>query len=416
MSDSPRTRNPEPETQNPTPTLIPDPCSLIPLRIDRLVYGGDGIGRDANGRTVFVPGVAAGERVTVEIVEEKPNFARARLVEVIESSLARRDAPCPHFGVCGGCQLQYLDYAEQARVKAEFVREALTRVGRIAWETPIPIVTADEWGYRNRVQFKFAPDGDRTKVGFYIAGSNELREVAACPLLAPPLDTALKKLKTDARPFQAKTLDLACGDEGAAVASDDRFGLPVGAVSRRIGDFTYRHDAKCFFQVNRFLAEALVKEAVPDDLAGGRVAVDLYAGVGLFTLPLARRFGTVHAVEEAPSSGKFALENLAANGVENVKYVGRSCERWLREAGLKLAGKVDFLLVDPPRAGLTNTVRAGVAELKPGRLTYVSCDPTTLARDAKFFIEKGYRLESVVALDLFPQTFHVETVAKFSLN
>ncbi len=386
------------------------------LTIERLVYGGDGIARDADGRTVFVPGVAAGERVSVEIVEEKPNFARARLVEILEPSSSRRVAPCPHFGVCGGCQVQYLDYAEQARVKAEFVREALTRVGRIAWETPIPIVTADEWGYRNRVQFKFAPDGDSAKVGFYVAGSNDLREVESCPLLVPPLDAALAKLKADGQPFRSKTLDLACGDGDAVVASDDRFGLPVGAVSRRIGDFTYRHDAKCFFQVNRFLAEALVQEAVPDNLAGGRTAVDLYAGVGLFTLPLARRFDRVHAVEEAPSSGKFALENLSANRIENVTYAARSCERWLREAGLKLAGKVDFLLVDPPRAGLTNAVRAGVAELKPRRLTYVSCDPTTLARDAKFFIEKGYRLETVTALDLFPQTFHVETVATFSLG
>lgn len=388
----------------------------LELTIERLVYGGDGIARDADGRTVFVPGVAAGERVSVEIVEEKTNFARARLIEVLEPSPSRRVAPCPHFGICGGCQVQYLDYAEQARVKAEFVREALTRVGRIAWETPIPIVTADEWGYRNRVQFKFAPDGDRARIGFYVAGSNDLREVESCPLLAPPLDGALAKLRVGGQPFRSKTLDLACGDGDEVVASDDRFGLPVGAVSRRIGDFIYRHDAKCFFQVNRFLAEALVKQAVPDDLAGGRLAVDLYAGVGLFTLPLARRFDRVHAVEEAPSSGKFALENLAANRIENVTCAARSCERWLRESGLKLAGKVDFLLVDPPRAGLTNAVRAGVAELKPRRLTYVSCDPTTLARDAKFFIEKGYRLETVTALDLFPQTFHVETVATFSLG
>jgi 23S rRNA (uracil1939-C5)-methyltransferase len=387
------------------------------IRIERLVYGGDGLGRDADGRAIFAPGALPGELVRVEIVETHATFARARLVETLEPSPLRRVPPCQYYGECGGCQLQHAAYEAQIAAKREFIREAFTRIGRIAWDAPIPVLAGPEWEYRGRAQFKIAPGQapNHAKFGFYRAGANDLCEIDACRLLAPPLNHALDALRRSPEPAAAKAVSFALGDADnrgapAISASPPGFGFTDAPVTQRIGEFTYAHDAGGFFQVNLPLVETLVHEAVLKWPDSGRTAIDLYAGAGLFTLPLARRFETVRSVEESSASSAYAVKNCSLNGIRNVSCVNQSVERWLM--GADFAQSVPLILIDPPRAGLTKAARHGIARLAPGKITYVSCDPTTLARDVRFFTDRGYRLESVVGIDLFPQTYHVETVVR----
>lgn len=387
----------------------------LELRIERLVAGGDGLAHLPDGRAVFVPYVAPGELVRIQLVEEKPTFARGRLLEVLQSAAARRPAPCPHYGVCGGCQLQHLDYAAQVEVKRAFIREALLRLGQIAWESSIPMRTGAEWGYRSRVQFKLSVGGDRWRAGFYAAGTNEICEIETCPLLAPPLAELPPKLRrpgTGTPP--GKVLDVALGDGEALSASAPVAALPTQPITRRIADFVYAYDARCFFQVNWGLVEALVAEVVPETMPSGGLALDLYAGVGLFTLPLARRFRQVIAVEVSPHAVAFARENVRRNAAANVQIVAEDCGRWLQTQAAALNRRVDWLVADPPRAGLDNAVRRGVAAIRPRRITYVSCHPAALARDLKFLLAHGYQLTGLVGLDLFPQTAHVEVVAQLA--
>ncbi|MFQ3581765.1 class I SAM-dependent RNA methyltransferase [Chloracidobacterium validum] len=387
----------------------------LELRIERLVAGGEGLAHLPDGRAVFVPQVAPGELVRVRIVEEKPTFARGQLIEVIEASTARRSAPCPHYGDCGGCQLQHLHYAAQVEAKQDVIREALLRLGHINWREAIPIITGDEWAYRGRVQFKLLPTGERIRVGFYAGGTNDLCDIETCLLLAPPLAALPGILRQRATPpFPSKTLDIALGEDNALSASAPVAALPTSPITQRIGDFVYAYDARCFFQVNSNLVAALVREVVPTGPLPGGLALDLYAGVGLFTLPLSRWFAQVLAIEASPNAAAFARENLTRNNITNVQVMTDDCGRWLQRRAAAFTGRVDWLVVDPPRAGLDNTVRKGIVTIRPRRMTYVSCHPATLARDLKFLLAHGYQLTKLVGLDLFPQTAHVEVVVQLA--
>ena len=385
----------------------------LELWIERLVAGGEGLAHLPDGRAVFIPQTAPGELVRVRLVEEKPTFARGRLLEVLQPSPVRRAAPCPHYGTCGGCQLQHVQYAAQVEAKQAFIREALLRLGQIAWDGPIPMRTGPEWGYRSRVQFKLDVDGHRLRVGFYTSGTNDLCDIETCPLLAPPLARLPAVLRQQAPSSLAgKTLDIALGDDDGLSAFPAFADLPGRPVTRRIGHFVYTYDARCFFQVNRELVAALVAEVVPDDLPFGGLALDLYAGVGLFTLPLARKFRQVLAIEASPNAVAFARENIRHNQLTNAQVVAEDCARWMQMRAAAFTDRVDWLVADPPRAGLDSAVRTGLVTIRPRQIVYVSCHPATLARDLKVLLAHGYRLTKLVGLDLFPQTAHVEVVAQ----
>lgn len=219
----------------------------LELWIERLVAGGEGLAHLPDGRAVFIPQTAPGELVRVRLVEEKPTFARGRLLEVLQPSPVRRAAPCPHYGTCGGCQLQHVQYAAQVEAKQAFIREALLRLGQIAWDGPIPMRTGPEWGYRSRVQFKLDVDGHRLRVGFYTSGTNDLCDIETCPLLAPPLARLPAVLRQQAPSSLAgKTLDIALGDDDGLSAFPAFADLPGRPVTRRIGHFVYTYDARCF--------------------------------------------------------------------------------------------------------------------------------------------------------------------------
>jgi 23S rRNA (uracil1939-C5)-methyltransferase len=384
------------------------------ITMEKIVYGGDGLGR-VKGQAVFVPFAAPGDQLRVRITNIERNFARGEIVEIVAPSRSRRAAPCPHFGVCGGCQLQHLQYAAQLATKAEFIRESLRRMGGIDWQKEIEVLAADEFGYRSRAEIKV--NGEQ--IGFYKANSHDICEVTECPILLPAANAELMKLHQlpNLLPSRATRVYLTIGDdqtlatpatgENARAAEIDA----QGTLHQTIAGINYRFGVRTFFQSNRLLVERLVATAIED--AKGQVAFDLYAGAGLFSLQLAQVFAQVYAVEGSKISSKHGLKNAQAHRVRNVIYETMSVEAWLKFQAPKLP-RLDFVLLDPPRAGAGEAVIQRLLALKPTRIHYVSCDPTTLARDLKLLTKAKYQIDSITALDMFPQTYHVETVVKLT--
>ncbi|HLF83613.1 MAG TPA: class I SAM-dependent RNA methyltransferase, partial [Blastocatellia bacterium] len=366
-----------------------------------------------DGLAIFVPYAAPGERLRVRITERKKNFARGVIDRILEPSPSRRDPPCQYFGDCGGCQLQHISYEAQLESKIGFVRDALERIGRIDWPHEIRIRHAAEFGYRSRAQVKI--DRRAGRVGFNRAASNAVCDVTSCPILVPELDEALRSLwsalgrATDNNRGLPNRLqvEMAAGESGVSFepALD---GLPGGALQRTVKDAIYSFSASTFFQGNPSLLDELVNEAVGE--TSGDLAIDLYAGVGLFTIQLARRFSRVIGVEADTAAAEFARENINANQNANVEFHNSPAALWLKSFVEAKSPRPDLVILDPPRNGAAEAI-THIVGLNPARITYVSCDPTTLARDLRTLLDSGHELTRITAIDLFPQTYHVETVA-----
>jgi 23S rRNA (uracil1939-C5)-methyltransferase len=413
---------------------------VVELVIEKLVFGGEGFGRHA-GRAVFVPFTAPGERVRARITRVEKGWARGAIETVLVASRDRRSPPCPHFGACGGCQLQHLEHRAQLAAKAEFVREALRRIGKIAWDREIEVRSASELGYRSRAELQIARDASgRGSIGYFAASSHDVCAVDRCPILAPELEREVRELRAHPEriPADAARVHLAAGDGGARAEFDDDRGEPArelpaeqrqphGAEQRephstepleshssrplvqRIRGLDYRLDARSFFQANRDLVGPLIDVSVADSC--GSVAIDLYSGVGLFSLALARSFTAVLAIEGDPVASELGRVNARENQLANVMCESLPVEEWL-ESRARARVRPDLVLLDPPRAGAGARVIDGILRLEPAAITYVSCDPTTLARDLARLVDREWRVASIDALDMFPQTYHVETVAR----
>ncbi|MGH9802712.1 MAG: class I SAM-dependent RNA methyltransferase [Blastocatellia bacterium] len=390
------------------------------VAIEKLVYGGDGLAH-IGSQAVFVPLAAVGDRLLVRITEVERNYARGVIEEIIEASPSRRVPPCERFGDCGGCQLQHLSYAAQLEAKVAFVRESLRRIGSIDWDGEIAIRSAEEFGYRSRAELKVAHDSTgHTRIGYYRPATQEVCEVEKCLVLIPAANRELHRLYTEPSliPNDATRVHFTVGDEEVIVTpatgengkSEAVDGL--GTAYQRIGGINYGFGVRSFFQGNRLLVEELIRTAIAD--ASGKLAVDLYAGVGLFSLQLAKSFDQVYAVEGNRSAATHGMDNAKANSVSNVKYEAVSVEAWLKYKSVELPCP-DFVLLDPPRAGAGAQVMERLAAMAAPQISYVSCDPATLARDLRLLMNYGYRIDSITALDMFPQTFHVETVVRLRI-
>ena len=261
----------------------------------------------------------------------------------------------------------------------------------------------------------------RGRLGYFARGSNEVCDVEYCAVLVPKLQETLERVRKEIKVEtagalpQLRHIEAVSGDEGVSVATGDidLAGFNAANVSRRIGNETYHFSAEGFFQINHELLEPLINEAISD--IKGKTAIDLYCGVGLFTLPLARRFELVVGIETNGRATECARQNLESAKLENARIVTSRAGDWLKKHSLSF-DSVDFLLLDPPRTGAENREIEGIVALHPRQVAYVSCDPATLARDLKKLIAGGYTLDSVTAFDMFPQTHHVETVVRLSRN
>lgn len=392
------------------------------VHAEKWVYGGQTLSRDA-GQVILTPFALPGEQITVLPVRRKPGLLEARLVSIDAAAAERIDPRCPLFTRCGGCDYQHAPYEYQLARKAEIVREVFRRVGKFEAPEPARVLTGEPWGYRNRVQFHIT----KGQIGYQAAGSHQLVALDGdCPIAAPALNQALaglrKALPHRMWPRFVRSLELFTNgketllnigetDGGQRVARSFFDWIPqqvpganLGALEYEAGGHTYRVSHGSFFQTNRFLVEALCEEALRH--ATGERALELYAGVGLFTLPLARKVVHLDAVESSASAVRDLEFNLA-RAKAAAKPHRASADLFLET----LAPGHDFVLADPPRSGLGKTVVKQLLRLAPRRVTLVSCDPATQARDLAALLAGGYQLAEYALADLFPHTFHIETVA-----
>ena len=392
------------------------------ITVEKLVYGGEGLGR-LEGRAVLAPFVLPGERARVRGVSEKPGLVRAGLLEVLAAAPERVAPPCPYFMRCGGCHYQHAPYEMQLALKRGILEDQLRRIGKIA-PSEIGVVAGEPWGYRNRVQLHIA----KGALGYRESQSRKLCPIEKCPIGSPAINGAiaiLREMLSDPRwPRFLRTIELFTNEtemqlnvlETAHPIARRFFdwcaeripGLVSGALDYHALGHVWRVSYGSFFQVNRFLIEKLVETAL--DGAEGQTALDLYAGVGLFSLALAQRFASVTAVESGARAAGDLRFNAERAGLE-LRVEQTDAEAWLEQ----LETAPDFVLLDPPRAGIGRRMVERLARLRPPRLAIVSCDPATLARDLAGLTGAGYRIERLTLVDLFPQTYHLETVARLAI-
>ncbi len=384
------------------------------VTIEKLVAGGDGLAR-YGGAPIFVPRSAPGDRLRVRLTERRPDYGRAEILEVLEPGPGRREPPCPFFVRCGGCDLQHLEDGLQVRAKAAAVVETLLRIAGLQPPEDLRVIAGDSWAWRLRTQLHVEPAagaGELPAVGYFERSSHELVAVDRCPILVPELEALLPGLPALLAEGGRvpRRLDLAAGDGGEVTAAPPVEGLPHGEVAVAVGSYTYRFDARCFFQGHRSLLPELIEATLGAPAAGGEIAFDLYCGVGLFTLPLAARYRQVIGVEGDRLAVRYARRNARRNGCGGVEIEGRAVESWI---GLLPEG-ADRVVADPPRTGLKGRVLDVLLERAPKRITYVSCHPAALARDLKL-LKQRYDLESLALADLFPQTGHMEAIVQLKL-
>ncbi len=384
---------------------------LLEVEIMKIVPRGFGLAF-AEELTIFVALAVAGDKLAVRLTEIKGRTAFAEIDKVIAPSPQRIDPPCPYVGRCGGCDFQQMTYAAQLEAKVGIIRDNLHRIGKIEYEREIEVIPSpQEFGYRLRAQWHI--DRDKREIGYYERNSRNLIPIEHCPILTPELDQALQDVRADidwASFWPEKgAIDAACGDGSEVSLFSEQFDLDVREITVAAAGETFSFGANAFFQGNRYLIEKLVETAIGD--AEGDQALDLYSGVGLFTIPLARRFRKVTAVEDYPLAVEYAAKNVTSAGVSNVKIVKKPVGQFLAEKG---RANIDFALLDPPRFGTEKKTVLDLIRLKPRIVSYVSCDPSVLARDLRRFLDSGYEIGAVTVMDLFPQTHHVETIVKLN--
>jgi 23S rRNA (uracil1939-C5)-methyltransferase len=382
----------------------------LEVEIERILPGGYGLAH-AEGKTVFVALAAPGDRLRVRVDRQQGNVLFASIEEILVASPDRIEPPCPYFGRCGGCDFQQLAYENQLAAKAEIIRDCLHRIARLEVVPEIVVTPSPrDWRYRMRAMWQI--DQNERTIGYYERGSRRVCDVVDCAVLMPELQDTLERVRsTDWLEFppDLKHLEVVAGENGVSLAP--RFAeFETRELELTINGERYSYNAEAFFQINPGLLGPLVEFALHQ--VSGETAIDLYCGVGLFTLPLARRFKQVIGVEGNPNATRFARRNLDRARLENARVITAGVAEWFRSKSLT----ADFVLLDPPRAGAESAVIKGILDVAAPRVTYVSCDPATLARDLKKLIAGGYAIESLRAFDLFPQTHHVETVVRLQLG
>ncbi len=406
----------------------------IRLQLTGMAHGGEALGRH-EGKVIFVPYALLGEEVLVEIVQDKGRYARARLLEVVRPSPDRVEPRCPHFGTCGGCQWQHMAYEAQLRFKEEILHDQLERIGGVL-KPPVKrsLGAHDPWFYRNHLQFHLNEEG---RLGFLTFRGWEVVPIEVCYIIHPlveevfrALDLAFPQLKRvsirvgtrtgqkllilemeeDVIPALEVNEPLSCVE----FLSDGTLLTLVGdsSIIEEVGGRCFRISAGSFFQVNTEQLERLI-EVVRGYLApeGHEVLLDAYCGVGTFGLSLAGEVGQVIGVEESDSALADArfnaqYESIPVGEGENVEFIGGRVEDTLPDLV-----RVDVAILDPPRQGCGREAITHLVRLAPAKIIYVSCDPATLARDIKRLREGGYYLVEVQPVDMFPQTYHIETAA-----
>jgi 23S rRNA (uracil1939-C5)-methyltransferase len=429
------------------------------VTIEKMCYGGAGLGR-VDGKACFVPLTAPGDQARIRVVKEKRSYIEGALLELAAPSPLRVEPLCPFFGACGGCNWQHLPYQEQLNQKGEIFVGTLSRIGRVESDHILPVAASENrYGYRSRIQLKVALRKGRAVLGFFRTGSHEVIEIYnGCAIADPLLNLMTEQLRAVLdrlpEPEAIPQIDLSVGDDGCGLAvihfhgknvdklalrlNDFRKELPsiAGLLVRSgakglprqvygvdslsyaipaevfggIGDLRLRFSKGGFSQVNYLQNLELIRTVCEwGDFRGTERVLDLFCGNGNISLPVAARVARVFGVEGyAPSIGD-AVENAAANGVGNASF--ETCDALAAVRRLTKRGeRFDLVILDPPRGGAEGA--GEIAELRPGKIIYISCDPATLARDLALICERGYEVTRSRPVDMFPQTYHLESVTE----
>ena len=437
----------------------------VELNITDLNHAAEGVGR-VRDYAVFVPLSAPGDRVRARIISVQKNYARALLENVLESSSRRVSASCRHFEDCGGCSLQHLEYDEQLRLKRETVVQALQRLGGLAPEV-LPVLGMNEpWRYRNKSPFPLKMEGKELQAGFFRSRTHQIVNLEHCPIQHPLIEKAfhiarnliremaitvydeerhkgllrhlvirashfegkvLVILVTNGRDFKrsrsfAESLTSRLPELGGIVQNiNTRRGNVIfgtdsvtlwgkGYLLEKLGHIQYVVSAGSFFQVNTPQAEVLLRQVEKyAGLTGSETIFDLYCGAGTIALYLSRRAGKVVGIESYPPAVDDARKNAELNGISNAEFFSGLSETLFPDL-IQKGYSPDVVIVDPPRKGCSQKLLSAIADVKPHRLIYVSCNPSTLARDLRYLYEQGYNVLEVQPIDMFPHTAHVETV------
>lgn len=400
------------------------------ITLEKMVYGGDAMGRLPDGRAVFVPYALPGERVRMRVVEQKRGHVRAELVEILAASPKRVAPRCQHFGTCGGCHYQHIAYPDQLELKRGILVDQFERIGGLV-NIPVRSVLAaeHEWEYRNHVQFHLTQDG---KLGYMQARSDQVIPIKECHLPDPLIKHAWPQLDFESLPgLERIGLRAGVGEEMQLILESQDIqapevsveGLPVSVVhispagtlvlagseqlTMSVLGRNFRVSAGSFFQVNLGVAELITQHLIENlpDRASKKVCLELYCGVGLFSYFLAPKFGHYIGIEVSPS----AVDDFSVN-LDEYDHV-EIYEATVEAALPAIDVQPDVVLVDPPRTGLTAKALDAIVQLDTPYVVYVSCDPATLARDGKRLAAGGFRLANSTIFDMFPQTFHIESVS-----
>jgi len=421
--------------------------STYNVQLEKLTYGGDAMGRLPDGRAVFVPFGLPGERVRIRLVHEKKNFAKAELLEVLEPSLQRIVPKCKHFfsplhdtegvgegpGFCGGCHYQYLPYEAQLEAKTEILRDQLQRIGKIENPPVQPMVACPRtWNYRNHVQFHLTKEGNLGYVSPLPMGEGVgVRAITECHLPELPINELWPQLEFEPdAPFDRVSIRTGADDDLMLILESDQLEAPELELEAGISvvhlteddalvmagedhivlqvlERDFKVSAGSFFQVNTVMAEKMVEHLLNKLTLPAKTILDVYCGVGLFSAFLAPKFERLIGIELSPSACEDFTVNL--DEFDHVElYEGRA-----EDVIPHLEVEQVIVLVDPPRAGVDKVALDAIRELAPDVIAYVSCDPSTLARDAARLAASGYQMVDITPFDLFPQTYHIESISIF---
>jgi 23S rRNA (uracil1939-C5)-methyltransferase len=391
---------------------------LIELKVLAPVYGGMCLSQSAG--VVFVKGAITGETVLAQIIERKKDYSIAETVEILDASVDRVEPICRVFGVCGGCHYQYINYNRQIELKKEILKDCLSRIGHLEISAGLNPLIGSQWGYRTKVQLKLSLDGH---IGFYREGSRDVVSIVECPLAAEPINHAIAKISNvtssivkEIHIISGKNLiAFLKGDKITEAALEQFIDIGFDGVSTDSGlhkgdefsifegsGFKYTVSPNSFYQTNWELNQRLIDRALMESGTGQNI-IDVYGGAGNFAIPLSKNALNMLIVEENPHSKADAQRNIKLNKLKNIKYKAQSFEK------TKISEHYDRMILNPPRRGLTTAAVNAVKKISPGKIIYISCNPSTFARDI-LKMSDVYKTVSVDLVDMFPNTYHCEVI------
>ena len=385
------------------------------LKIEEIAFGGYGIAKK-NGYVVFVPYSIPGEEVKIQIKETKKDYAIGEIINIIKPSSQRKEPECRYFGKCKGCSYQHIKYEEELKIKTKQISQIFKQIGKMENPPVKNIISANSPNfYRNKVRLRYKKIKQKHLFGFINNEEKRTIDIEECKIASPLINNKIKEIRNDKfKIFSEKNIrsyNLSIVEDGTKVITTFE---PETHLKVKVLENVFNYSLNSFFQVNRTIFKDLfdfISDAIDSFSLQKKTLWDLYCGVGFFGIILHNKFEEVFFVEQNKISFEFLKKNIEENNIKNAKILKGDAS-----LAFNHYNRCDTLIVDPPRTGCGDDVKNNIIKLKPSLLIYISCNPSTLARDSLFFIKNGYKIETIQPFDFFPRTKHIECAAIFTLN